>query len=332
MDFLQEIPEETFRDILLRVPYKSQSKIKQLLEPAKEIMECSQFYQDRAKFGLLKQYICVLKPGSISIYDPIDQTCVQIAPLPKGFQTSPSTQTVSVNHKIVLLWLEHNHDSDSRRILIYDLLTSTWKQGAKMPTPTSYFTSFTCCPSPQGSIYIAEGEPMYGIDKLRGAAVYKVDKDMWELLPKMQEGIRMSKSVFIEGMFYVIDLSNHRIQRFNPNTKVWTTIENISEGVEYVNVLYAFGRLIATTLSKIYEYDWEENVWKELETLAQHLWFAHATVWCDRIFFMRRNNLSGPPVFYMYKPGAALSDRWISVAKPKKFKENKVKCITTIEI
>ncbi|GLJ53054.1 hypothetical protein SUGI_1130230 [Cryptomeria japonica] len=178
------------------------------------MMECLQFYQDRVKFGLAKKYICVVKPGWISIYDPIDQTCIQLAPLPKGFQTSPNSQIISVHHKIVLLGLEY-YDSFSRKILIYDLLSSTWKQGAKMPTPRSFFTSFACCASPQGSIYIAGGKELYGIDKLRDAAVYKVDKDMWELLPKMQEGIGigMSKGVFIEEMFYVIGISNHKISK-----------------------------------------------------------------------------------------------------------------------
>ncbi|XP_059073271.1 F-box/kelch-repeat protein At1g80440-like [Cryptomeria japonica] len=175
MDFLKELPEQIFRDILLRVSYKSQQKIEELLEPAKEMIECSQFYQDRIKFGLAKKYICLLHVAAIIIYDPVDQSQIIF--------NSSSTST----------------------ILIYDLLSKTWKQGAKIPTVRYGFASYV---SPEGLIYVAGG--FVGSNSAsRKAAVYEVYEDEWEFLPDMHHLMTDCRGVFYEG-----------IQRFDPNTSM----------------------------------------------------------------------------------------------------------------
>ncbi|GLJ34551.1 hypothetical protein SUGI_0694910 [Cryptomeria japonica] len=330
MDFLQELPEQIFRDILLRVPYKSQSNIKQLLGPAKEMMESFQFYQDRIKFGLTKKYISFLEDyTSISIYDPTDPTdqSRKLLPPTNGIVHN----IINVNHKIVV-------PSQSRDLtpffFIYDLLSSTWKHGAEFPTTRPANLEFACCASPDGSIYIAGGSNN-DLNELREAAVYKVDEDKWELLPKMHQGMHSCRGVFIEGMFYVIDISDNRCQRFDPSTRAWTTM-NMSIPNSCLNVMYAFGRLIAFTRKGIEQYDWEGNVWRKLETLPQHqsLLYVCATVWYDRILFcgIFCNHDIYMRQLYMYKPGAPFSERWISVDQPNSFLETMVLSIATIEI
>ncbi|GLJ34833.1 hypothetical protein SUGI_0701550 [Cryptomeria japonica] len=324
MDFLQELPEQIFRDILLRISYESQSKIKQLLKPAKEMMECFKFYQDRIKFGLANKYICFLQRCEVSIYDPIDHSC---KPFRTEHEISHSSKIINVNHKIVVL---DGHFSLSPKIWIYDLLSSTWKRGADIPTPSDR-NKYAWCASPDGSIYIAGGYDTIAGRKLRDAAVYKVDEDKWELLPQMYENVgRYCRGFFIEGMFYV--LYRYRTQRFDPNTRVWTTIANMSLPYSYYyDLLYAFGRLIAFTTKGIEEYDWEGSVWREVEPLPQGFTVLHATVWYDRIFLRGYSNFMRP-IFYMYKPGAALTERWISIEEPNIFLENYVESIVTIEI
>ncbi|GLJ14517.1 hypothetical protein SUGI_0234920 [Cryptomeria japonica] len=325
MDFLQELPEQIFRDILLRVPYKSQRKIKELLEPAKEMMECSQFYQDKIKFGLAKTYVCLLEEAAITIYDPVGQSSIMRSCIPTGFHLDRKSQIVCAKHKLVLLGLKLNRNYTST-ILIYDLLSNTWKQGAQIPTVTN---SFACCASPEGSIYVAGGYVGVYADfssPSRKAAVYKVDEDEWELLPDMHHEISYCGAVFLEGMIYVITCTD-RTQRFDPNTRVWTTV-NLSFYIpRYVYAM--FGRLIAVTEKKIEQYDWEGNVWRELELLPQKLRYIQVTVWRDQIFLCGNETT---PKFYMYKPGAALSQRWISLDDPKFSVYATVKSIVTIDI
>ncbi|XP_057851975.2 F-box/kelch-repeat protein SKIP20-like [Cryptomeria japonica] len=325
MDFLRELPEQIFRDILLRVPYICHSKIKQLLEPAKEMLESFQFYQDRIKFGLTKKYICFLEDHiSISIYDPTDQSRKLLPPT-----NAIVHKIINVNHKIVVLGQSRHL---TPLLLIYDFLPSIWKHGAEFPTPRPANLEFACCASPDGSIYIAGGNDN-GLNELREAAVYKVDEDKWELLPKMHQGMYSCRGLFIEGMFYVIDIN--RCQRFDPTTRAWTTI-NMSIPNSCLDVMYAFQRLIAFTSKGIEQYDWEGNLWRQLETLPQHhpVLNVCATVSCDRILFC--GIFRNPDIYicklYMYKPGAPFSERWISVDQPNSFLEGMVQSIATIEI
>ncbi|XP_057824318.2 F-box/kelch-repeat protein At1g15670-like [Cryptomeria japonica] len=214
MDFLEELPEQIFRDILLRVPYKSQQQIKQLLEPAKETMECVQFYQDRIKFGLAEKYICFLEHGAISIYDPVHQSCIMRPHIPTGFHTLSDSHILCVKNKLILVGLT-SESKYSMETLIYDVLSGTWKQAAQIPIGKR---RFACCATPEGSIYIAGGYAKCdNAGEPREAAVYKVDEDKWELLPQMLEEVGFCRGFFFEGMFYVI---GSVCQRFDPCTGV----------------------------------------------------------------------------------------------------------------
>ncbi|GLJ14528.1 hypothetical protein SUGI_0235100 [Cryptomeria japonica] len=334
MDFLRELPEQIFRDILLRVSYESQPKIKELLKPAKEMMEFSEFYQDRIKFGLANKYICLLQHAAISIYDPVDQSKIMYTRILPGFQISNFSHILCVKNKLVLLGLQFNWNYTSA-ILIYDLLSNTWKQGAQIPIGQCIH-DFACCASPEGFIYIAGGYVKFSsfsysrANFSRKAAVYKVDKDEWELLPDMHYEMTDCGGVFYEGMFYVIS-RNNRTQRFDPNTRVWTILNLSSPIPQSVHAM--FGRLIAVMYNRIEQYDWEENVWRELETLPKILEYVQATVWSDRIFLCGYETaLSLYPKFYMHKLEAVLSDRWISLDEPKFLEEIIVKSVVTIEI
>ncbi|GLJ34883.1 hypothetical protein SUGI_0702260 [Cryptomeria japonica] len=239
---------------------------------------------------------------------------------------------INVNHKIVVLCADC--DDLIANIWIYDLLSSTWKQGAEFPNPRAE-AGFAFCASPEGSIYMAGGNAKYDDDpELRDAAVYKVDEDKWELLPQMPQEIGRCKGFFIEGMFYVIGTSNNRCQRFDPNTRIWTTLINMSLPDSWSDILYAFGRLIAFGRNGIEQYEWEGNVWRQLEPIPGKLKRVLATVWCDQIFLLAYENTSHMrPFVYIYKPGAAFSERWISVDQLNFFLDSMtVRSIATIEI
>ncbi|GLJ34826.1 hypothetical protein SUGI_0701310 [Cryptomeria japonica] len=266
---------------------------------------------NRIKFDLAKKYICLLHGSGISVYDPVDQSCELLSTIPIGSEIPFTSHIITVNHKIVLLHLKHYLTAN---IWIYDLLSRTWKQGAEIPTARSG-TGFACCASPEGSIYIAGGCAKYGnAHELREAAVYKVNEDKWELLPQMHEKVGSCRGLFIEGMFYVINNWNNGIQRFDPNTGIWTTIETMTAPNSwYVH----FRGLIAFLWNGIQQYDWEGKGWRELEPLPQQLYPVRATVWCDHIFLCGRQyyatSIHQSTIFYMYKPGAPLSERCISI-------------------
>ncbi|XP_057867031.1 F-box/kelch-repeat protein At5g60570-like [Cryptomeria japonica] len=249
-------------------------------------MECSEFYQDRIKFGLAKKYICLLRDAAISIYDPVDQSIIMHTRIPPGFQVSN----------------------------LYSYI-----QGAQIPIAQNIH-DFACCASPEGLIYIAGGyvncssASFSRANFSHKAAVYKVDEDEWDFLPDMHYKMTDSGGVFYEGMFYVIS-SNNRTQRFDPNTRVWTILNLSSPIPQCVHVM--FGRLIAVIDNKIEQYDWEKNVWIQLETLPKILEYVQATEWSGRIFMCgHETTLFWCPKFYMHKFEATPSERWVSVNPP----------------
>ncbi|GLJ34866.1 hypothetical protein SUGI_0701970 [Cryptomeria japonica] len=332
MEFLQEISKQIVRDKFKNMAYKSGIKKRKITKPMNERMECFQLYKDRNDIGMPQKYICLLQRAGITIYDPVDHSWERLPPNPTGIQISFVSRLVCVNHKLVLMGLKH-HEHETRRILVYDFETSTWQQGAEIPTATSS-SMFACCASPEGSIYIAGGLGQCD-NSFSDAAVYKVDEDKWEILPKMHQEIGFCRGVFIEGLFYAIGIFNNRAQRFNPSTREWTTLENTLGNSKYVQFLYAFGQLYAFGGEGVEKYDWEGEVWRELEPLPQQLSFIRATVWCDRIFLSGYKNTSlqsGHPVFYMYKPGAVITERWIAINKPESFVDMEILSVATIQI
>ncbi|GLJ34247.1 hypothetical protein SUGI_0688170 [Cryptomeria japonica] len=272
------------------------------------MMECFQYYQDRIKFGLSKKFICLLYPTGITLYDPVDQSSKRLPRTPTGLEICRISRIICLNHKIVLLGLKQSQGYTAK-ILIYDLLSCKWKQGAEIPTDR-FDHMFAFCASTEGSIYIAGGISKGG-RPLRKAAIYKVDEDKWELLPEMNQEIERCRGVFIEGIFYVIGyMCCNKCERFDPKTGEWTTMQSMFAPM-HKQVLYAFGQLIAFRIRGIDQYDWEGNVWRELVALPQEIKLFHptATVWNDRILLCGFNSK-----FYMYKPGA-ISEGWNSVGQ-----------------
>ena len=192
MNFLEEIPEQVFRNILLRMSYEDQLNFKELSKQAKQIMESSRFHQDRIKFKLTNKYVVWICTTELSILNPASLRYLLTTRLPSGFRASLWTKITCVNHKIVLLNIQYN-ENHTKKILIYDLSSNTWKQGAECPHLTSDF-NFACCASREGSIYIAGG---YGnMQNLCEAVVYKVDEDKWEILPTWDGRIGFPRGVF----------------------------------------------------------------------------------------------------------------------------------------
>ncbi|XP_057824315.2 F-box/kelch-repeat protein At2g44130-like [Cryptomeria japonica] len=116
----------------------------------------------------------------ISIYDPVEQSCQLLPQIPSGFEILGFSQIMCVNHKLVLLGLKH-YGTSTKKILIYDFVSNTWKQGSDFHTARFMFA---CRASPEGSIYIVGGLEKHDPScLLREATVYNVEKDKWELLP-----------------------------------------------------------------------------------------------------------------------------------------------------
>lgn len=245
MEPFPNLPEDIGRQCLLRVSYKSHYSLRAVCKSWESVVNSPRFYDDRKSFGVSEQRICLIQAGPIqqssklqnsapaygvSIYDPARNVWEQLPPIPTAFPLFPVC--VSFNQKLVLFggW-DSRSWKESRTVYIYDFSCNRWQRGADMPTLRCFCA---CSVSPCGVVYVAGGHDD-NKNALRGAEVYDVENNAWEILPDMNSERDECRGALVGGKFYVISgyktQWQGRFERssevFDPETKTWTTLENM---------------------------------------------------------------------------------------------------------
>ncbi|GLJ04657.1 hypothetical protein SUGI_0000760 [Cryptomeria japonica] len=338
---MELLPEEIERECLLRVSYKSHHNLRAVCRSWEAVVKSSRFYQDRKKFGMGEERICLIQalpqqheykqrsaPAyGVTIYDPLKSSWERLPNIPTGFPLF--SNCVCVNQKLVVLggWNPHTWE-DSKAVFVYDFCSCTWKSGTDMPTLQSFCA---CSVSPQGLIYVAGGHDQ-NKNALRRAAAYNVEKDKWEVLPDMQSERDECHGAFLQGKFYVISgyetQSQGRFERsaqvFDPETRLWSTLENMFKfGGSAHACVAAFGNLYFFEKDGVMEYDCEGNEWRKVCSLPLDIKnVTRASVWRESVFLCGSANGSGDTVFYMFRPpsnGEVGSQNWIPVQRPQNY-------------
>lgn len=317
------LPPELIRQCLLRVSYSSHPNLAAVCRSWRAMVKSPQFYEDRKKFGISQQCICLIGEyhhvlqNRISVYDPVQGTLEQLPRLPHfpgDHQGIPDyCHRVCVNRKLVLIGgLNPNDQKRIHNVFIYDFSSAKWTRGTDTPLPA---IGSACAVSPEGLVYVAGGRMDRNENAVGGgAAVYNVEKDEWKLLPEMKnQQWNFCFGAFIDGKFFVMGLwdvlgggAQMDAQVYDPEKRVWTTIPNMfraSKGC--AGTLYLFKNEQGLKV-----YDSRENVWRSVTSLPSKLGtITCCTPWRDRIFV---GAVESSNVFYMWKPphkecGAELS-------------------------
>ncbi|GLJ34838.1 hypothetical protein SUGI_0701610 [Cryptomeria japonica] len=323
MGFFDGLERDLVEQSLMRTPYQFHSRLKLVCKASKDMIENCSFYDCRKVSGLSEKLICLLFDDRIMIYDRVRDSWYRL-PLPAGFKPASDPHLVCWRRKLVLIGLEYDN-RETQPILVYDFCFNRWHVNNEMPR-MCLLTKFACA-SAQGTVYVVA---------IHVAAVYDIDKDKWELLPPIPHPTRpLTSGLFIEGMFYVFGVQNRRTQRFDPNTRVWTTAHNMPKIRHYWNALYAFGKLFVFGVNEITEQDLDNGNSREVTRFDTPFLVRSAAVWCDQIFLA---GIPYPPIwryhqaFYMLKPNATDSERLIPIEKPEKFPETNALTVATVEI
>ncbi|XP_057838803.2 F-box/kelch-repeat protein SKIP20 [Cryptomeria japonica] len=335
---INEFPEEVVREILLRVTYKSHYKLMSVCKSWNAMVDNHTFYQDRIRFGRYEELICLIqrldggwahhklgqseagpfstqycKPSQVvTIYDPVHDKWEAAPSFPTGYRFEHTDSCcVSINHKLVFFGLyKQDTDKPTHVVLVYDFSSSIWKQGSDMPV---FHSAFACAVSPHdGLIYIAGG---YHRDGRKNTMFYNVEKDKWEILPKMQQNITRCQGFFNHDKFYVISHYNSDIEIFDTNKRLWTTLKNMwISGWHPDHCVAGFGGLYYFQ-NGVKEYDWKENVWRKIghfPSMFEYVSFG-GTAWQDKIFLIGIDSKDQErfSMFQLLKSGTMIFERWI---------------------
>jgi len=160
------------------------------------------------------------------------------------------------------------------RVLVFDLLKGTWKDGSPMPEKRSFFACAAVGPT---KIYVAGGHDGRK-NALRSAAAYDVVMDQWKVLPQMAEERDECHGLSFDGSkFWVVSGYGTENQGrfrpdcevFDPETESWTRIDGVwpnPNAAPRTAAVAGGGRWLMLGEGELREFDWEERRWKSLNS------------------------------------------------------------------
>ncbi|GLJ33285.1 hypothetical protein SUGI_0669620 [Cryptomeria japonica] len=200
MDFLELLPKQTIRDIVIRMPYTSHNTLKERSEVCKPVVESDDLSEGRIRNGKSEKFICLLHEDGITMYDPVRRSWQPLPPMPSGFIPTRSSRLVFWRRKLVVIGL--GHDNRAQSVLVYHFGTSSWHVGEhEVPVILDDDWQFGYSASADGIVCVPPGQ------------VYMIDKETWEV----------PSGLSIEGMAYLFTGSDPP-RLFDPNTGTWIEI------------------------------------------------------------------------------------------------------------
>ncbi|KAH9294235.1 hypothetical protein KI387_040559 [Taxus chinensis] len=303
MEIFPNLPYDVGRECLARVPFTSHFNMAAVCKSWKNTVNSSLFYHDRQKLNMCQDLMVMVEddptsvcdaPRRVVIYDPLDNSRGILPSVPIEFQHySHESHCVSVNNKLIVLGLSKQA---KEMVFVYDFCIGKWKRGADLLKRIYGF----CCSadSVNGLIYIAGGCDE-DCKEVIEAAVYNVEKNSWQPLPRMNFIADECYSGFADGKFFVVCEYEPKAQVYDPHTGTWTTIDRYSVDP----CLAAFGRLYYfQSCGKVIEYNYLENEWSVAGTIPRNFIVEYATLWRDIIFVWGFDRKRYSDACYLFEP------------------------------
>jgi hypothetical protein len=285
---ISNLPDDVIRQCLLRVSYKSHSKLKAVCRKWRDVVGKPEFYKDRMTTGTREHLICMIQClrrrirstryrrqrrfyfirgiCRIIVLDPVRYTWTVLRHMP-DFPTGVPLfcECVCFNGKLVLMGGLHpqNWHEMSKRVYIFDFVSAKWLRGADMPTRRIGFACSVC--SSTGLIYVAGGKDDQ--NDLLTVEAYNVEEDKWETLSPMSQQLGDCHGVFLGGEFIVFGENGNNAEIFYPKTGLWRRVDDMWRfGSSFRFSLVASGNLYTFTERQLIKYEAEKNNWL-LETV-----------------------------------------------------------------
>lgn len=254
------LPDDVARQCLLRVPVQSLSQMQRVSRRWRELVNSSEFYEERRKEGATSHCVCMLQfTGEASGHgDPLfgvsllreNNWDTRLPPIPNTESVPLFSRFAAVGgHLVVLGGWSPVTMAELRSVHIFSFSSWTWRRGADMPTTRSFFA----CSVVQGAIIVVGGHDA-NKNAVRTAERYHLDSDWWESLPDMHDARDECASVVLDDKLVVISgygtSSQGEFRRdaevFDLERRAWRQIHHMwPKGVSPSTAVAVAGKLVA---------------------------------------------------------------------------------------
>ncbi|KAJ8425393.1 hypothetical protein Cgig2_015676 [Carnegiea gigantea] len=282
------LPFDMAIECLLRVPITSHPTLRLVSHGFHSAISDPSFFHHRRRLGFAEKLLFLLQPPpqqplpiekdtpglplyKLNIYNFTRSEWQRVAlPIPTFAQCA----AVPAEGKVVVLggWDPLTFEPVSK-VLVFDLLNGTWKEGSPMPEKRSFFACAAVGPT---TIYVAGGHDGRK-NALKSAAAYDVVLDEWRVLPEMTEERDECHGLSFDGSkFWVVsgygteNQGRFRLdcEVFAPETESWTRIDGVwpnPSAAPRTAAAGGGGRWLMVGEGEVREFDWEERRWKGLD-------------------------------------------------------------------
>lgn len=391
-EIIPGLPDDLAMECLLRVPITSHPTLRLVSHLWKSTISHSSFFSLRRRANFAENHVFLIQPLSPAAALPQQQMTEPKVTIIGGEFDHIQDDKQSINNNCSLLYNLNIYNTNNEewrclagltiptfaqcvvlpdvgklvvlggwdpatlepvsKVLVLDLAVGTWKEGASMLTPRSFFACSVVGPT---TVYVAGGHDGQK-NALRSAEAYDVEEDKWVVLPPMAEERDESYGLVVSklGKFWVVSGYGTESQgRFRPDAEVydpekgtWETITGVwphpginpkSTAVVTVEGERRWWHVIG---GEIKEFEWEEREWKGLilgsiiPKIVSELWSSSSSVSLidvgnGKIFLMGNGeNCGGEGMFILERENenenedknkSGVNWRWKNVHAPTSF-------------
>ncbi|GLJ35131.1 hypothetical protein SUGI_0707130 [Cryptomeria japonica] len=207
---------------------------------------------------------------------------------------------------------------------MFDFLSRTWRLGHDMPF-RRYQSACAVSPSPNGLVYITGGVENLSENPisphLLESYVFNVEENKWDVLPRMNPDSPQYYCVaeFVDDRFYVVPDHGRSFQVYDPQIRLWKTINTDNTGEHVVNCISAFGRLYWFGLRRdtlvLEEFDFANNLFTTVGQYPFQIRAVDRAVLCRDCIFVNVLDYSSS-LYYLFN---LLDKRWTQIEMPAEF-------------
>lgn len=178
---------------------------------------------------------------TVSVFDPVDESWSQAAPLPVALAGATAA---TAGGKLYLFGGLDKDSLESDRTWEYDPAANRWQLKARMPGGGRFYAAAATL---AGKIYVVGGWR-----EARTVEVYDPAADRWSTAPPLLQGRQAAAAVAgPDGALYVLGGASRRsllasVERYDPATASWQRLDSLRDRNRYgMGAAYAGGRIIA---------------------------------------------------------------------------------------
>ncbi|XP_077225531.1 F-box/kelch-repeat protein At1g15670-like [Tasmannia lanceolata] len=343
MELIPGLPSEIAIECLIRVHYTHFGTVSKVSKLWKEELESPVFHRLRKDSGLSRACVVLAQAeptGSshskypvapayrLNLYDAEAGSWHRLPPVPGYHDGLPLFCQIVVTgrHLVMVGGWNPTTWAISNDVFVYDLVSATWRGGARMPGCKRSF--FACASGSDRRVFVAGGHDE-GKNALKTALAYDVARNEWASLPDMERERDECKGVFHRGRFHVIGGYSTDTQGefeksaegFDVATWKWGPVEE-----DMLDAGTCPRSCVADDDGKVfrcregYVVACEDATWRDVAELPTDVRLvSYAVMWQGKMLVTGTKQYGGPHVAYTLELSEGNKHTWTRIEMPREY-------------